>query len=114
MVGPVLGPIRDRLLGFPALNAPWVAEHAGTAHLVRLRAEGGREQLPRFQFEDEFSPWPVVLEVNAILDAERDPWGVADWWLSANAYLGEPPADLLGCGRDGQLVGTARYVVEGD
>jgi hypothetical protein len=52
--------------------------------------------------------------VNALLGADRDPWGAADWWLSANAWLGTRPAGLLGTGRDRQLVDTARFLMESE
>ncbi|MFJ6179338.1 hypothetical protein [Streptomyces sp. NPDC092295] len=119
MVGPLLGPVRERLLSYPMLD-DWAAEaHARTPGLIRLRGESGArgvDRIPSFQFGDAATPWPVVVTVNGLLDAARDPWGAADWWLSANGYLGVAPAELLGggSGQDGQLVGTARYVVEGE
>ncbi|MCL7380920.1 hypothetical protein [Streptomyces sp. 35G-GA-8] len=117
MVGPLLGPVRERLLSHPMLD-DWAAEaHARTHGLIRLRGESGArgvDRIPSFQFGDAVTPWPVVVAVNGLLDSARDPWGAADWWLSANGYLGVAPAELLGSGRDGQLVGTARYLVEGE
>ncbi|MFJ9210961.1 hypothetical protein [Streptomyces sp. NPDC102264] len=119
MVGPLLGPVRERLLSYPMLD-DWAAEaHARTPGLIRLRGESGArgvDRIPSFQFGDAATPWPVVVTVNGLLDAARDPWGAADWWLSPNGYLGVAPAELLGggSGQDGQLVGTARYVVEGE
>jgi len=117
MVGPVLGPVRDRLLAEPALDAEDLLQHGGAPFapdLIRLRGEGGRVRLPRFQFSEDTLPWPVVLEVNALLSADRDPWGAADWWLSANAWLGTSPASLLGTGRDHQLADTARFLMESE
>ncbi|MEV6423803.1 hypothetical protein [Streptomyces sp. NPDC051662] len=117
MVGPLLGPVRERLLSYPMLD-DWAAEaHARTHGLIRLRGESGArgvDRIPSFQFGDAVTPWPVVVAVNGLLDSARDPWGAADWWLSANGYLGVAPVELLGSGRDGQLVGTARYLVEGE
>ncbi|MFJ9027692.1 hypothetical protein ACIRQP_04065 [Streptomyces sp. NPDC102274] len=139
MVGPLLGPVRERLLSYPMLD-DWAAEaHARTPGLIRLCGESGAldvdripsdripsdripsdgipsDRIPSFQFSDVATPWPVVVTVNGLLDAARDPWGAADWWLSANGYLGVAPAELLGSGsgQDGQLVGTARYLVEGE
>lgn len=116
MVGPVLGPVRDRLLAEPAWDADALARRGGDPELptlIRLPGEGGRRRLPRFQFDgDEAAPRPVVLEVNAHLAADRDPWGAADWWLSDNAWLGERPARLLGTGREWQLADTARLLME--
>ncbi|MEU6125024.1 hypothetical protein [Streptomyces sp. NPDC047123] len=117
MVGPVLGPVRERLLAAPALDAEEVLRHGGNPfapELIRLPGTGGLPRLPRFQFSEDAMPWLVVLEVNALLEADRDPWGAADWWLSDNAWLGTPPARLLGTGRDHRLADTARYLMEGD
>lgn len=117
MVGPVLGPVRERLLAEPALDADTVERGGGEPYapdLIRLRGAGGRLRLPRFQFSEETLPWLVVLEVNALLDADRDPWGAADWWLSANAWLGTSPVRLLGTGRDRQLVETARFLMDSE
>ncbi|MEV8017834.1 hypothetical protein AB0O76_16115 [Streptomyces sp. NPDC086554] len=117
MVGPVLGPVRERLLAAPALDADTVLRHGGNPfapELIRLPGAGGLPRLPSFQFSEDAMPWLVVLEVNALLAADRDPWGAADWWLSANAWLGTPPAKLLGSGRDRQLADTARFLMEGE
>ncbi|MCF3118913.1 hypothetical protein IPZ68_04195 [Streptomyces arenae] len=117
MVGPVLGPVRERLLAAPALDADTVLRHGGNPfapELIRLPGAGGLPRLPRFQFSEDAMPWLIVLEVNTLLTADRDPWGAADWWLSANAWLGTPPANLLGTGRDRQLVDTARFLMEGE
>ncbi|MGW6059935.1 hypothetical protein [Streptomyces sp. NPDC055189] len=117
MVGPVLGPVRERLLAAPALDADTVLRHGGNPfapELIRLPGAGGLPRLPRFQFSEDAMPWLVVLEVNALLAADRDPWGAADWWLSANAWLGASPAQLLGAGRDRQLADTARFLMEGE
>lgn len=106
MVGPLLGPVRERLLRAPA-SSP-----RGTGpvdpRLIVLTREYGERQLPAFQFEAGDMPWEVVLEVADVLRADRDPWGAADWWLSANAWTGAPPSSLLGQGRDPELLGAAR------
>ena len=117
MVGPVLGPVRDRLLAEPALDAEDLVRDGGAPlapGLIRLPGVGGRLRLPRFQFSEGTLPWLAVLEVNALLAADRDPWGAADWWLSANAWLGTSPVDLLGTGRDRQLADTARFLMESE
>ncbi|MFJ8510578.1 hypothetical protein [Streptomyces avermitilis] len=115
MVGPVLGPVRERLLAAPALDADTVLREGGDPYapeLIRLAGAGGRPRLPRFQFSEGTLPWLVVLEVNALLAADRDPWGAADWWLSGNAWLGARPVVLLGTGRDGHLADVARFLME--
>ncbi|WUH90486.1 hypothetical protein OG900_10540 [Streptomyces sp. NBC_00433] len=118
MVGPVLGAVRDRLLAEPALTEAdaqrWGADPADP-RLIRLPAYEDGVLLPRFQFAGPAAgPWQAVLKVNVLLGADHDPWGVADWWLSPNAWLDTSPAQLLGTGRDAQLVDTARYETEDD
>ena len=50
---------------------------------------------PKFQFDREGRLPAIVAEVNALLGATDDPWGVADWWLSLDASLGGRPVDLI-------------------
>ncbi|MGE7434319.1 MULTISPECIES: hypothetical protein [Kitasatospora] len=117
MVGPVLGTVRQRLLAAPALDEVELRLLGGdpaTPGLLRLPGPGGTERLPDFQFGAGGRLRPAVLEVNLLLDAEQDPWAVADWWLSANAWLGSGPAELLGTDREGQVVDAARYLAEGE
>ncbi|MFE1441814.1 hypothetical protein [Streptomyces sp. NPDC058739] len=117
MVGPVLGPVRARLLAQPALEDAELRGRGGdpaAGGLIRLAGPGGRALLPSFQFRADALPWQVVLEVNTLLDADRDPWGAADWWLSDNTWLRTAPAALLGAARDGELVGAARSLLEED
>ncbi|MFF8381436.1 hypothetical protein ACF07V_35600 [Streptomyces sp. NPDC015661] len=117
MVGPVLGPVRERLLAAPALNADTVLRRGGDPYareLIRLRGAGGVLRLPRFQFSEGTLPWMAVLEVNRLLEADRDPWGAADWWLSANAWLGAAPAELLGGPMEHQLADLAGFLMEGE
>ncbi|MYY10698.1 hypothetical protein GT204_17710 [Streptomyces sp. SID4919] len=112
-VGPVLGVVRDRLLGVPALGR---GDLAGVVPgLIRLPGPGGVLRWPRFQFRSGTAePWPVVSAVGVLLGAEDDPWGVAGWWLSANAWLGTAPTGLLGGHRDGEIADEARFLLEGE
>ncbi|GHC49146.1 hypothetical protein [Streptomyces flavofungini] len=115
MVGPVLGPVRERLLAAPAWDAEALTRlggDPGLPGLIRLPGAGGRPRLPRFQFTGAGAARPVVIEVNTHLAADRDPWGAADWWLSDNAWLGARPARLLDTGRDRRLADTARLLME--
>ncbi|MEV5320835.1 hypothetical protein AB0K92_24845 [Streptomyces sp. NPDC052687] len=104
MVGPLLGPVRRRLLAQPSL--PWTER--ADPRLIVLTADDGERRLPLFQFEAADMPWRIVLDVNSLLRAGTDPWGVADWWLSPTTWWADTPADLLGCGRDEELRGAAR------
>jgi hypothetical protein len=108
---PLWAEIRARLLAAPALTPADLAESGGP-HLIRLSRPGDGVQLPAFQFDSARRPRPVVLEVNALLDAEHDPWGVADWWLGLNATLGAIPADLLGGDGDDRVRAAARALLE--
>ncbi|BAJ27080.1 MULTISPECIES: hypothetical protein [Kitasatospora] len=77
--------------------------------LIRLIDHQGRLLLPSFQFDRATGePLATVLDVNRLLDADDDPWGVADWWLGRNAWLAGVPAELLGTGRESELLRAAR------
>ncbi len=118
MAGPVLGPVRDRLLAAASVTAEELRRRGGypaAPGLLRLPGPGGELQWPAFQFAADGHPWPEVAEVNEVLDAVRDPWGAADWWLSPNAWLaGAVPAHMVGTGPPGLLAATASYLEEGD
>lgn len=86
---------------------------------LRLRSEllglpHGRGYLyPAFQFDHERRCVDAAVSaVNKRLDACNDPWGVASWWFSRNARVEARPADLVGTGRDDDLVGISDAVVE--
>jgi hypothetical protein len=98
------------LLTAPSLTERQVRElgvRPERADLIRLPGAGQRSQLPAFQFAPGGQPVPVVATVNKLLDAESDPWGVADWWLGENTWLGGVPADLIGKVADSDLVRAA-------
>ncbi|MEV7780944.1 hypothetical protein [Kitasatospora sp. NPDC088351] len=117
MVGPVLGEVRRRLLAATAVDRAELDRLGGDPRapgLLRLAGPGGHERLPRFQFDAAGRLRPTVLAVNTLLGADRDPWGVADWWLSPNAWLGAAPAELLGTGREHELTDAAGYLAEGE
>lgn len=78
------------------------------ADLIRLPDADRQPRLPAFQFRADGQPVPVVLTVNELLDANTDPWGVADWWLGENAWLEAVPAELIGRVADTVLVQAAR------
>ncbi|GGQ77110.1 hypothetical protein [Streptomyces flaveolus] len=110
---------QDELLRAPALSADEArARCGGTApppELIRLTDARGGDRYPEFQFgAGDGSPCAVVLEVNRVLLADIDPWGAAAWWLSGNSWLGGTPASLLGRLPDGELVGAATALAEGD
>ncbi|MCY0920965.1 hypothetical protein OS965_22740 [Streptomyces sp. H27-G5] len=117
MVGPVLGEVRERLLAAPSLGEAEAAERGcdpNAPGLIRLRGPGGPVRLPAFQFARDGRVVEVVPEVNLLLEADRDPWGAADWWLSPNAWLAEVPARLLGTVAELQVLTAARFLREGE
>ena len=109
----ILRSVADRLLRAPALDAGEVRQRGadpGDAGLIRLNRTDGGQQWPAFQFAPGGGPWPVVREVNQLLDAARYPMGAADWWLSRNGWLGEPPSQLIGKVPDDHLIRAARAI----
>jgi hypothetical protein len=98
------------LLAAPALTAQQVRDSGADPAelgLIRLDGPGGR-LIPAFQFSPAGTPIAVVLTINRLLDAEDDPFGVADWWLGRNAWLEGVPADLIGQVDDALLIRAAR------
>ncbi|MFF3016768.1 hypothetical protein [Streptomyces sp. NPDC057939] len=115
MVGPLLGEVRDRLLAAPSLGDEEVLLTGCDPYapaLIRLRAWGGSIRLPSFQFTPDGRPRDTVREVNLLLDADGDPWGAADWWLSPNAWLAAEPVRLFGTSDEPRLPETARLLTE--
>jgi hypothetical protein len=105
------------LLAAPALTEQQVREQGGDPggdDLIRLPARDGQIVLPAFQFGPVCRPLPVVAAINRLLEAAEDPWGVADWWLGQNAWLGGIPSELLGSVDDDLLVRAARAELPGD
>lgn len=86
----------------------------GMPGLIRLAPPDGRQRIPAFQFDRAGHPIPVVLTINRLLDADDDPFGVADWWLGRNAWLGDVPADLIGSVEDALLIRAARAEFSGE
>jgi hypothetical protein len=105
------GPGSEQDLDDWLLSAPSLTEHQLRAlggepersDLIRLPGTESKHVLPAFQFGPDGEPHSIVSEVNCLLDAAGDPWGVADWWLGENAWLGGVPAALLGHAADSDL-----------
>jgi hypothetical protein len=81
----------ERILMAPMLSD--LGRGVDAAGLIALPTDEGTVY-PAFQFDDLGVPIPVVVEINGVLGASEDPWGVADWWLAVDADLGASPADL--------------------
>lgn len=87
-----------RLLGSQAAASLLVVPHHGE----RLA--------PLFQFDQAGEPLGAAVEVNRILEASDDPWGVASWWLTPHASLQAIPADAVRSGRAPEVIAAARAV----
>ena len=99
------------MLSQPTFTSEAVAEALGSdsvnarqyANAKRRRGEllglpvKNRNLFPAFQIDvEKHRIWPGVIEVNRLLCAADDPWGVASWWFSEDAWLrGERPADVV-------------------
>lgn len=109
-----IGP-EDWILAAPAVSESEVRRAGADPRdpgLIRLSPPGGAIRLPAFQFDPDGRPHRVVTEVNRMLDAEDDPWGVADWWLGVNAWIGDIPAESIGQVADEVLISAARALFE--
>lgn len=107
--------VEDRLLSLPSLSPDDVRRHYGDPDddgLIRLPRPDRAVQLPAFQFTPAGTPWPLVQEVNGLLGAASDPWGVTCWWVDPHEGLAASPADLLGQGRDDLVRRAAAAVGE--
>jgi len=103
-----------RLAAAPALSLGDLRSRGGDPgqqHLIRLDGRDG-PRFPLFQFDAAGRPYRLVLSINALLDADADPWGVADWWLGRHAWLGRTPAESIGQVADDVLLATALAMVE--
>lgn len=123
------GQIKVRILGQELVPASAVHELLGLAganprqYANRLRTRGdlvalpdrrNRFLYPLFQFDlAARRPYPEVVEVNRMLCAAEDPWGVAGWWMQRNSRLGgKEPRELVGRDPEERLLAAARSVVE--
>ena len=99
-------------LGARATNREKVRQYRERSWLLGLPV--GRGYLyPAFQFDAERRDlFPEVRSVNERLDAADDSWGVASWWVSRHARLGERPVELVGTDRADDLVAVAAAVTE--
>ncbi|MFH9827874.1 hypothetical protein [Streptomyces bobili] len=115
-VAAVIAAARRRLLTVPSRAAAPAGSPAagdGPADVIVLADPEDGPRSPEFQFDpDTGQPRDIVVRINRILLADRDPWGAADWWLGRNSWLGGPPASLLGRVPDDRLAYAALALVE--
>jgi len=91
----------------PAIQVGKLAERSASnpaALANRWKKEGklfsiswkGKDWYPRYAFDAMVQPRPVIAEVIKIFGAYMDPWRVAAWFESSNAWLGGlKPRDLM-------------------
>ncbi|MEU1177246.1 hypothetical protein ABZ464_06285 [Streptomyces sp. NPDC005820] len=112
-VADLVAAARRRLLAAPSREA--VPAQSPPADVIVLADPDAGRRSPEFQFDpDTGRPRDIVVRINRILLADRDPWGAADWWLGGNSWLGGPPAALLGRVPDDRLADAALALVEED
>jgi hypothetical protein len=104
----------QRLLSAPSYTESEAREagiQAGRRDLIRLPVSASTTAILSFQFGPDHQPIGVVTEINRLLDAAEDPWGVADWWLSENVWLRAIPAQSLGRVADVYLIEAAQAIL---
>ncbi len=99
-------------LGARATNREKVRRLRERSSLLGLPSGSGF-LYPAFQFDTARRRlFPEVVEVNELIDAAGDPWGVASWWMGENARLAERPVDCVGTERARDVVEAAEALVE--
>jgi hypothetical protein len=101
--------VRERFAQLPWLPLADLPD-AG-ADVLRLPFAADDVRVPTFQLDPARRPYPAAEQVNRMLDARHDPWGVTSWWVCRHAWLGCSPAELLP-GRERELLEAATSVLE--
>jgi rubrerythrin len=120
----LLGAVRRRLWQEPMFRPAEAAKAVGATNRERVRSLRARSELlglphgnaflfPVFQFDLEHRRiHPEAVEINRLLHAAKDPWGVASWWTVPNTWLETRPCDLLGTERAAEVVDAGHALVE--
>jgi hypothetical protein len=76
-----------------------VAKRRESGELIGLKTSRDYNY-PKFQFDTSMNRiHDVVAYANSVMGADTDPWGVADWWGTPSAVLGEQtPLEAFGAG----------------
>jgi hypothetical protein len=100
-------------LGASAGNRQKVADLRQRSVLLGL-PHGNRYLFPAFQFDlARKRVHPAAAEVNQLLAAARDPWGVASWWITPNTWIGgERPMDLATTRHAAEVRAAAETLLE--
>lgn len=101
-------------LGAKSSNREKVGSYRRRSSLLGLPRDGGRQYLyPVFQFDPQRQEIrSEVRQVNELLDAANDPWGVASWWVSPHGMLDSRPMDLVGTPQASAVIRAAESVLE--
>lgn len=83
-----------------ASPAPTVDELRTSGQLIGFPGPAGSYEYPSFQIDTEgHRVHPIAAHTNRALRADRDPYGVASWWLTTTDLLdGRSPLDELADG----------------
>ncbi len=99
-------------LGAKPANREKVRSYRERSWLIGL-PHGRGFLYPRFQFDVATRQvFAEVREVNEILRAAADPWGVASWWIASNDRVGCAPLALVGTDRSEEVVRAANALLE--
>ena len=99
-------------LGAKSTNREKVKTYRERSWLLGL-PHGNGYVYPAFQFDRaKRDLHEEVREVNESLGSNDDPWGVASWWVSTHARLGDRPRNLVGTERKMELTAAAAAVSE--
>jgi len=107
------GKLQDRIYQQKMVDADSASQLLGSTSSSNLRQYANKQRLdsvllgvpfknsylyPVFQFDvARRRVNPVVERVNRLLEASKDPWGVASWWTTPSERLkGRCPHELLG------------------
>jgi hypothetical protein len=97
------------LLGSRSRNPREYARQLRARRDVLALRVGNRFVFPAFQFDEGRRELrPLVAEINRVLDASEDPWGVSSFWFTTDPYARARPADLAASGRAQELRAAAQ------
>lgn len=104
----------SKLLRSRSMNPRQYANALRTRGEIVGLPERNQYMYPEFQFDGRrHRVYPEVIQVNKLLDAARDPWGVASWWITPHGFLrGRAPRNLIGTSEASTLPNLARALVE--
>jgi len=102
-----------RMASMPVLSAAnssrFEQQHIGQSYICL--PHGNKRLIPLFQVNSAGKLDSLVGEVNDLLGALSDPWGVMAWWTRENVWLGGTPLASLGKGQQEAISAAARHAV---